>query len=970
MDHLPFCGNGTAFCIPFLDDWSEDGEYKGPNGDAKHRRFDEFRKKLEPLCESSWSDTGEKQQHLWTELLQSFGFLETAQALIMHTWIGLLKVVVGQQYVDTKDFIIQPEESKVAAFTTGHLESCLQAWVRRVRASSEAERFETNECCYREMRRAGKLLNSLSIFLDTFLDLLPMPGMEELTDQIAAIGAAHALSVLMFKALQAAIDLAFHTRSKKPQPDWLWATKGTFFKWMMERSGMCPYTVERLVDTSGIEELAFAYALGTIRTQQDHSNCRKNSCFANNINSDGKDFPRHIDGECRKCSTVSVPLEQIVAIIESGSVPTLRTQNNVDDVEKISLSAHSYTSTTRYLAISHVWADGLGSPTSNTVRRCQLSRIADRLDGLQDRFGGEELYFWMDTLCIPVGAPYKHLRNNQIQQMGNIYRRAQAVLVVDPDMLALKRDAKYEEIVMRSNMSAWASRLWTYQESSMNNTLLLMTDWGHIELDELVKDNVIKRAIQAFKLAEATNRLGHESKRAGDLQSNDTENNGTNDQHTLPLCSNIMAEKMTQLTSTALGRPQYSANLPLSKPSLNSQVSYIGALTMLKTFVGKAAPYNQIFEQAGLPQVVLDELGQRRAEGFAQQMLQSVQWRSSTRPDDEAIVLAAGLDLDAGGILEAEPSRKMQALLRSFPRIPGNLLFSIGPRIEDGGFRWAPRTVLRMKGGCVRGTVDDLIPWKGYEETEGGYGRPLSRLAPNAMGLFTFNAAVELKFWWPSDIIPRFIFSSHGYKIWPIDSPDEEDDSNFLESTRAMVDMLRHKKLVILLPMFNLHEPLQQGVLAELSSDIRGFGERAEEKDFPDVNKVTKVKYLTAVKLSRMNPEIKLVKEGQPVGPRVAMRHPETLQDMNARPAVLIQVGSSAPNVKSSEEPDRPDYSGGIKGENIASQDVDRPKVDGGHTPGKEEVNKELPPNMRPWTGAPIDDPESVWWTPRWWLID
>jgi hypothetical protein len=80
-------------------------------------------------------------------------------------------------------------------------------------------------------------------------------------------------------------------------------------------------------------------------------------------------------------------------------------------------------SLTPYVAISHVWADGLGNPASNGLPRCQLDKLFALLGDLINpstfasiRFKKSSTiqralwnrtsrrYFWMDTFCIPVGT--------------------------------------------------------------------------------------------------------------------------------------------------------------------------------------------------------------------------------------------------------------------------------------------------------------------------------------------------------------------------------------------------------------------------------------------------------------------------------------------------------------------------------------------------------------------------------------
>lgn len=112
-----------------------------------------------------------------------------------------------------------------------------------------------------------------------------------------------------------------------------------------------------------------------------------------------------------------------------------------------------------YVALSHVWADGLGSCTEAGLPQCQLLHIAQSLQALT---GSSETYFWIDSLCIPNSNVY---RKKAIGLMRQVYEDAEQVLVIDKALadLALKT-AKRDEILWALQSSSWVRRLWTFQE--------------------------------------------------------------------------------------------------------------------------------------------------------------------------------------------------------------------------------------------------------------------------------------------------------------------------------------------------------------------------------------------------------------------------------------------------------------------------------------------------------------------------
>lgn len=176
----------------------------------------------------------------------------------------------------------------------------------------------------------------------------------------------------------------------------------------------------------------------------------------------------------------------------SSEMETWRNSFNLRDENPL----HNFRS---FVAISHVWADGLGNPSANALPRCQLSRIRERLQP-RTSFGNREnhstgsLWIWMDTLCIPVEAKYQTTRQKAIDQMALVYASAESVLVLDrsiarlsyphmgpvercdPPAIGLKTSyAHYlrspesymgsAEVLGRILCSPWAGRSWTLQEA-------------------------------------------------------------------------------------------------------------------------------------------------------------------------------------------------------------------------------------------------------------------------------------------------------------------------------------------------------------------------------------------------------------------------------------------------------------------------------------------------------------------------
>ena len=119
-----------------------------------------------------------------------------------------------------------------------------------------------------------------------------------------------------------------------------------------------------------------------------------------------------------------------------------------------------------YVAISHVWADGLGSNTEKGLPTCQIKRIHKYVCQL---LPGGTPAFWIDGLCIPEE---RELRKMAIRKMGDTYKRALKVLVFDESIRTLcSPNNPPEENVFRISMCPWMQRVWTLQEALLAEEL-------------------------------------------------------------------------------------------------------------------------------------------------------------------------------------------------------------------------------------------------------------------------------------------------------------------------------------------------------------------------------------------------------------------------------------------------------------------------------------------------------------------
>jgi hypothetical protein len=131
-----------------------------------------------------------------------------------------------------------------------------------------------------------------------------------------------------------------------------------------------------------------------------------------------------------------------------------------------------------YVAISHVWADGLGSTTEEGLPLCQIKRLSAITRELVP-----DGAFWIDSLCVPA---VRDMRNRAIGLMAQTYKDAAVVLVIDSGIRSTSISASREEKLLRVLSSGWMQRLWTLQEGLLANRLVFEFSGGLVALEELL----------------------------------------------------------------------------------------------------------------------------------------------------------------------------------------------------------------------------------------------------------------------------------------------------------------------------------------------------------------------------------------------------------------------------------------------------------------------------------------------------
>ncbi|KAI0651219.1 hypothetical protein C8Q79DRAFT_898151 [Trametes meyenii] len=244
----------------------------------------------------------------------------------------------------------------------------------------------------------------------------------------------------------------------------------------MRLGGWCPYLVSRAT-SSRLLQLPLPYLSQLHRLPpsrcssfEDHRGCTESSCVFYTIDATTY-IPKHADSDpSGSCYYIRPPVEEVTRLLSEGVIPVIFYDGSRLHVRKSTSGP--------YVAISHVWADGMGSTTQAGLPRCVVERISGLATSLLPKHG----LFWIDSLCIPV---QRELRKKAIKLMASTYREAAKVLVVDAGIRATcSESAPREENLLRITFSGWNKRVWTLQEGLLARELWFEFIEGPVNIDQ------------------------------------------------------------------------------------------------------------------------------------------------------------------------------------------------------------------------------------------------------------------------------------------------------------------------------------------------------------------------------------------------------------------------------------------------------------------------------------------------------
>ncbi|KAL9615725.1 MAG: hypothetical protein Q9160_009308 [Pyrenula sp. 1 TL-2023] len=277
----------------------------------------------------------------------------------------------------------------------------------------------------------------------------------------------------------------------EPKTGPLWQT--------LNRHGWCPAEAAAIVERFSVSGI---YYMTQIRppnpsSHQQGGKCLYYKCTLRQLN-DATYQTKHVPNCSGKCGAVGANPGALSSIlVDEDTIPLINTLDTpwLDRQTTPGIPLEPWDGSKPFVAISHVWADGLGNPDANALPRCQMQRLSDTVQGLT---GQSDMPFWLDTICVPpdtalnnmdpnVSEKQRKAQDQAIAKMRQTYEESFHVLVLDAWIISDCTNAMSDmEKLMRIFSCGWNTRLWTYQEGALAKRLSFKLKDAIYDMDEAI----------------------------------------------------------------------------------------------------------------------------------------------------------------------------------------------------------------------------------------------------------------------------------------------------------------------------------------------------------------------------------------------------------------------------------------------------------------------------------------------------
>ncbi|KAG0566847.1 hypothetical protein KC19_7G092400 [Ceratodon purpureus] len=458
MDHYP---------LP----WSASGHLKIPcisTGNYDKGPFSSFpaRQKWEVKLYEDSIDDALSHGGVTPSVEETEGFLQT------WLYFGTLCEVFGE-HVNLLDFIDKDEGGNRFLYSGKFLEVAVKVWF----VQSQGVLESVQSLCDR----------AHSHLLSLFAKLAGLSTVSEIADSTTLLAAAVlGESLDIFMKVLIYCSKPFMDKMKKEASFLRWGN--VFPGWITKRfksSGWCPSSIARLYESAPpLCQLYYCCQLPAPMKDKDHSSCTVDSCLALKIEPSTYHVVHRTDS-C-ECPELTLDVERIGETLRKGRVPLIQIASDGDPAHP-NIFLIEDDGNVDFVAISHVWADGLGNVRTNALPACRLHEISRLVSELPKGSQQSELVpFWIDTVCVPVEP--SDLQELALNYLRYPYTNAKHVLVLDEYLRTVdSKDCDVLDIFARLTCGNWNGRMWTLQEGQLAKRVWFQFRDKAIELKALVE---------------------------------------------------------------------------------------------------------------------------------------------------------------------------------------------------------------------------------------------------------------------------------------------------------------------------------------------------------------------------------------------------------------------------------------------------------------------------------------------------
>lgn len=475
---------------------------------------------------------------------------------------------------------------------------------------------------------------------------------------------------------------------------------------LLQEAGWCPGQVAHFTRTLSPTTLALiAFQGEPADRDKNHDSCTEQHCYAHQVDP-ARYKTAHAGRDCRcehhyQDPDINQQVREILLQDRNegvAGIPVFAVTRWPEGTDKagelrvIVRDALAKPRPAKFVAISHVWSDGMGNAQENTMPACLWQHLQRRVQRLYPN-KSKPVPFWIDTVGVPMEPS---LRRRAIADMSALYGRASKVLVMDKSMQRLSGESRSPlEMLFSVGISPWNRRLWTFPEAALAKVLCfdfedeprdatqLLNDCSQSQLPTMPDKAGILDADMDSCWDDEYTPFREKLRRAlaGRMDERNPEFETT---HLFAMYADMDQQFPTaedEALWTLLSRHQdvdpilYDLSHPVRSHWVNVRINKTTARSVSMLAITKKTHRH---DAAGCGTV-----------------LAGIQGRTTSRSEDEALCIASTLGVDVSAMLQvATKEERMIVLLQTLEYIPRSVLFTPFKRSFPAPFRWAPQSFL------------------------------------------------------------------------------------------------------------------------------------------------------------------------------------------------------------------------------------------------------------------------------------